>query len=589
MEGGAAQRGREKLATVDDFDLLQDSVALFDLYNPLPAPVSAPMGVIDMSAPPPDAMSVSMPHTMVPRYPSETMMAQPTVVPNPRTPELSLQETEELLHTLDATSFFQDQPQSVMMPPASVGLLPIQSLSSQTTAPVPRQVRSPAPNRRTVRAKPPKSTVTVTPPTTNATISPPTMSTALTTKTRSGKSAPTTATGKMRNPSRERLQAELAYLRNKVVELQDELTSLHEKTSAAPPQVEIDAHGRALVPVWQRIAERQLEGRRRAEAENLRLKDTLEGQIMLARHLENVLRKRPNVGVLDSSSSDALVLGGDSPHKKRLRLGGEDAEFRSRAYEHLLAEVDEAYARTDVVFRQNGIESSVDDSVRHAYVKTRRGPDGCDVLYAELLDINIIPFELDRVGTAAWRSVKRQYYAKTPYDSYQRAPDDENTIALKYRMTCERKGQQVPLDAVLVMRRFVERDRVAIVWRCVSRAARDQSALSGMYTDETGWSVFKPVSPSAELSLAGAGTVMQSCVHVVPKRASGVVVSNEDGGLRGGSMRVSEMQHEIGLLTNAVIDAYEDVVVSMNATMEDILLEETLATPDPVALRVWSW
>jgi hypothetical protein len=293
--------------------------------------------------------------------------------------------------------------------------------------------------------------------------------------------------------------------------------------------------------------------------------------------------------VLDGTSDDALYLGDDSPHKKRLRLAGEDAEFRSRAYEHLLVEVDEAYARTDGVFRQNGIESSTDDSVRHAYVKTRHGPDGRDVLYAELLDINIIPFELDRVGTAAWRSVKRQYYAKTPYDSYQRAAEDENTIALKYRMTCERKGQKVPLDAVLVMRRYVERDRVAIVWRCISRAARDQSALSGMFTDETGWSVFKPVSPSAELSLAGAGTVMQSCVHVVPKRASGVVVSNEDGGLRGGSMRVSEMKHEIGLLTNAVIDAYEDVVVSMNATMEDILLEETLATPDPMALRVWSY
>lgn len=498
---------------------------------------------------------------------------------SPSPGSLSLQETEELLHTLDATAFFQDE-----SPP----IAPIATVSSAVTALV-ATVSSSAPPavpaKKTARAKADEAAgagVTAKP------------------KARS-KSAPTTANGKMRNPSRERLQAELAYLRNKVVELQDELTTLHESSGTEQQQQQqllqqgADSNARALVPVWQRIAERQLEGRRRAEAENVRLKGTLEGQIRLARHLEQVLRKRPNVGVLsdDGMPFDPVVMS-HSPYKKRLRIGSEQGEIRPSVYELLLAEVDEAYARTDMIFQQNGLESSIDDSVRHAYVKTRRAPDGRDVLYAELMDINIIPFELDRVGTAAWRSVKRQYYAKTPYDSYHRAPDDDNTIALKYRMQCERKGVPVALDAVLVMRRFVERDRVAIVWRCVSQAARDQTALSGMYTDETGWSIFKPVSPSAELSIAGAGTVMQSCVHVVPKRASGVVVTDEEGGLdvasrHGRTMRVSEMQHEIGLLTNAVIDAYEDVVVSMNSTMEDILLEETLATPDPVTLKVWSW
>lgn len=485
------EAAREKPpAPLDDYDLLQDSADLLEAFPPSDLS-EASSGQADPSA-------------------RKANTATPMQDPS----ELSLQETEALLHTLDATSFFEDpaQPTPTSESPAELTVAhATTTLKENTVAP-----------QTTTASKPVK--------------------------------------GKMRNPSRERLQAELAYLRKKVVELEGELTTL-QHGSTAVVEHQVDANGRAIVPVWQRIAERQQEGRQRAETENLRLRGTLQGQIMLARHLEQVLRKRPNVGVLKDPSE--II----SSPQKRLRLAPGDSSM----YDTFLAEIDVAYQQIDNVFRQNGLESSIDDSLRHADVKTHRGHDGHDVLYAELLDVNIIPFELDRVGPAAWRSVKRQYYSKTPYDAYHYTQFPDDMFALKYRMKRDRKGKEVELDAIIVMRKFVEPDRVALVWRSISRANAD---LTGIFTDETGWSVFKPVPPSAGLSLAGTGTVMHSCVHVVPKRFGSEVVQMED---------------EVGLFTKAVIDSYEDVTISINATMEDILLEETLATPDPVALKVWSW
>ncbi|KAG2528536.1 hypothetical protein JM16_002731 [Phytophthora kernoviae] len=353
----------------------------------------------------------------------------------------------------------------------------------------------------------------------------------------------------MRNPSRERLQNELAYLRRKTVELEDQLRSLYlsrrvNLSLTAKGSLDTQETVGTGARVWRRIAERQAQGRDKSERENKRLKLVLEGQIALAKKLEKLLQKRPDVMVMSDSSGVS---------QKRLCLG--QVEDPSSMYDLFLSELDVLYAQIDSVFQQTGLEASVDDSFRHAYVKTRRGPEDEEELYAELQDVTIIPFELERASSAMWHAVRRRYN-KNSYHSFQgvmERPDD--TIAVKYRSQCQRSGQDIELDAIMVMCRFVERDRLAFVWRSVSCG---DGAFSGMYTDETGWSVLKRVPPDSGLDLTGC--VMHNCVHVVPKRVD--VASDLQ-------------QNEIGLLTNVVIDSYEDDVIALSAMMEDLLLQDT--------------
>ncbi|KAG7393817.1 hypothetical protein PHYBOEH_006000 [Phytophthora boehmeriae] len=361
------------------------------------------------------------------------------------------------------------------------------------------------------------------------------------------------STGKMRNPSRERLQSELAYLRRKTVELEDQLRGLHLSRRAnlsfmTRRSLESQETAGTGARVWRRIAERQARGRDLSERENKRLKSVLEGQIALAKKLEQLLQKRPDVTVMRESSG--------VPHK---RLGLGQMEDPTSMYKLFLSELDVLYAQMDSVFHQTGLETSVDDSFRHAYVKTRRGAEGEEELYAELQDVTIIPFELERASSAMWHAVRRQYN-KNSYHSFQGAmerPDD--TIAVKYRSQCQRSGQDIELDAIMVMCRYVERDRLAFVWRSVSCG---DGEFSGMYTDETGWSVLKRIPPDSGLDLTGC--VMHNCVHVIPKRVD--VASDPQ-------------RNEIGLLTNVVIDSYEDDVISLSTMMEDLLLQDSIDSP----------
>lgn len=149
----------------------------------------------------------------------------------------------------------------------------------------------------------------------------------------------------MENSTRKRQKEELAYLRDKVRELESELkvTQDRARASAALSQTEgEDSCDRmqanagesqpenledeekcpapssqqqqqtdlkseasaavAVVPVsklslWERVAKRQLIEKQKAETKNLKLKEALEDQLKIAKSLEKVLKKRPSATV----------------------------------------------------------------------------------------------------------------------------------------------------------------------------------------------------------------------------------------------------------------------------------------------------
>ena len=110
---------------------------------------------------------------------------------------------------------------------------------------------------------------------------------------------------KKKKSSSQRQKEELTYLRTKVTQLERELDDIRcASRSSASPQEEEDesaaSHQRGGLSVyekkggsmWETLAQRQLEEKRRAELENAQLKQQMEGQIKLAKSLERMLRKR---------------------------------------------------------------------------------------------------------------------------------------------------------------------------------------------------------------------------------------------------------------------------------------------------------
>lgn len=130
----------------------------------------------------------------------------------------------------------------------------------------------------------------------------------------------TLTTTKAPTGGRKRVKDELEYLRQHVNDLEDELRQLkpnhpHFESSNLQltcgdlstssgggdelllvTQSSSSSHSSPVASsskLWKRVASNQLDERRKAEAENARLRDLLEGQLRVARSLAKTLRKRP--------------------------------------------------------------------------------------------------------------------------------------------------------------------------------------------------------------------------------------------------------------------------------------------------------
>lgn len=115
-------------------------------------------------------------------------------------------------------------------------------------------------------------------------------------------------------PRRRRQKDELDYLRNKAVELERELQRIKTREELGDPESDrasqsvcLDSSGAwgshpeaDIAPagspkkklLWRRVARSQLESRRRAQRENDKLKEMVQGQLEVIQGLEKVLQKR---------------------------------------------------------------------------------------------------------------------------------------------------------------------------------------------------------------------------------------------------------------------------------------------------------
>uniref|UniRef100_K3W907 Uncharacterized protein n=1 Tax=Globisporangium ultimum (strain ATCC 200006 / CBS 805.95 / DAOM BR144) TaxID=431595 RepID=K3W907_GLOUD len=208
--------------------------------------------------------------------------------------------------------------------------------------------------------------------------------------------------------SRKCVKDELEYLRLQAKELEDKLEKLQQTspiaTGGASMQNKNDqADETSHAFLWKRIAEHQMDQKRKSEVENLRLKELLEGQLKITQSLSKAIRKRPDLTWLESTSAPG--------HFDSLN----DSE-------------DSVFAECDFVNPQT--------EIREGQVKT----DAHDRIYLEILDCNIVPFGLHATDAGVWKllslpslKVTNGVYQGTPFTSVQTVvrmtPELKNTPA----------------------------------------------------------------------------------------------------------------------------------------------------------------
>uniref|UniRef100_K3W901 Uncharacterized protein n=1 Tax=Globisporangium ultimum (strain ATCC 200006 / CBS 805.95 / DAOM BR144) TaxID=431595 RepID=K3W901_GLOUD len=196
---------------------------------------------------------------------------------------------------------------------------------------------------------------------------------------------PAQVTGKKRN----RVKDELEYLRAHVVELETRLRSLQPETTTHDDSSSVESSTHPLGGMWKRVATRQREQKQKAEVENTRLRELLEGQLRVVRSLSKLLQKLPDLNWLESRqqhSSMAKMLSSPAPSVD--------------VFDLLLQRLETLYPQLDTVMAESGLfHGSMAREIRSGQLKT----DAYDRVFLEVIDCSVMPFDFHATGAAVWK------------------------------------------------------------------------------------------------------------------------------------------------------------------------------------------
>ncbi|ETI41500.1 hypothetical protein F443_13272 [Phytophthora nicotianae P1569] len=386
-----------------------------------------------------------------------------------------------------------------------------------------------------------------------------------------------TSRSSTRNRVRDQERRELLYLREKVADMQQKLQALQKtrvpaiKAEVKGPKEEknqeeedVEAHA-----VWKEMASHQLEQRLKSERENRQLKLVLEGQIKIAKSLEKLLQARATTNAIESCL-------GDGQRLKRMHMSTPDRSDAS-IFKELMEGIDSAYREVDAVFRDNGLdtkESSFSDAEMH---------EGADGVYMKIFASKVLPFDVASTGTAAWRYFSRSLehmpfrflYHKDLQVSIivccirliffnviiifylQNVETTDDTIIESFGMELHAKGTQADYRVKQIVRRYVEENRVVIVWRSyIDPVSFAGNPVYGAQFQEKGYLVVRrPRAMSPRFAL------LQTCYLISPALP-----------IRS----LSDERSVTGELTDFVLSGTEANVASCHQMIENILFNEAM-------------
>lgn len=349
-----------------------------------------------------------------------------------------------------------------------------------------------------------------------------------------------------RNSTRDREKSERELFRKQVAELEQELVALQngEKKRSS-----------ALAPAWRRLADRQLQGRQKAESENKYLKAMVEENARVLKRLWEIMCERSRKSPMPIHSS-ALR------NEQERNIRWED----SVVFERLKGELAEVYARTDDVVRESGVGRMLDEGIECSHSRTLHySENALQTRCGELIETRLIPFDAHVASNATWDAATVQYMRSSLYGMqqtdeaflsvvHQEGGQHNDIFVVKLQVKLRLNGVDVIFDARGAMRWYKEEGRHVYIWRMGYNSSKRNSAAAADMTD-TGWMVLKKTPSSCTSSIMG--TVVHSEVSAV--------AGYED-------------EHNSNILANSLMASNEDCMDELNMLVENMLLEASVAT-----------
>ncbi|KAL7678699.1 hypothetical protein Plhal304r1_c094g0172941 [Plasmopara halstedii] len=267
------------------------------------------------------------------------------------------------------------------------------------------------------------------------------------------------------NRARNELRFELAFLREKVTQLQDELKSLQstedEQICKGGDSTKFAAKisGRRSRPssevlcAWKGLANRQLQRRIDSERENSRLRLNVEHQRKIAIDLTKLLRKR--LAECAETQDPSVRM---NRFTRVLDYHGDLAEFQE-----LFLLLEDTYHDLDAVLEETGL-ATMDIPTQDVHIR-----EGVGGKYVEFFANKVLPFGLSATTEAAWdhfKGIEKHCGNGELYEKAARSLDQPFTIIEDFTKEVYSNNSRADMEMKQIVRRYVEADRDVIIFVC---------------------------------------------------------------------------------------------------------------------------
>ncbi|KAG7393569.1 hypothetical protein PHYPSEUDO_007406 [Phytophthora pseudosyringae] len=268
------------------------------------------------------------------------------------------------------------------------------------------------------------------------------------------------------NRARNERRIEVAYLREKVAQLEAELDGLQQHRTPTK-LIKQDGHADSLAgqdgavvsssvavqSVWKPVAQQQRKRREKAEIENARLKLVLESQLKAAKSMQVLLLKRAKNQLMEC----ARTVTPDTTDFAAGRMVNYHSDLGD--FEDMLVILEGAYREMDAVFCTNGLNSM---EVTYKDTQVREGDDG---IYLDVFSNKVLPFDLDTTAKAVWGHFKgADKHRGKVYEKSAQILDEADTIVENFAKEMYVGSTHAMFRVKQVLRRYEEEDRVVVVF-----------------------------------------------------------------------------------------------------------------------------
>ncbi|KAK1935796.1 hypothetical protein P3T76_010490 [Phytophthora citrophthora] len=250
-------------------------------------------------------------------------------------------------------------------------------------------------------------------------------------------------------------------------------------------------------PMWQNLAARQLERRVKAEEENSWLKEMMQVQILEARNLRRILKRRTRIDMMEE------MLG-----SKRLKLSGYRVpDDNPQVFDNMLQDIDQLYVGVNEVFTQKGIYDLP--------IPSRKSEPRHNVssgLFLEISQRHRVPFDLKATAAAMWKYMSQNTMIQGMKNVEEFAPRVDvrthhveqlnDTVKSSFLVETTNRNEVKGSQIRTIVRKYVENDSVVLICKnLVEQLLHESGKTSNYFTRTTLRIVIRNEDPVHNISL----------------------------------------------------------------------------------------